>query len=843
MRLALCLFCSGAAALVLEVAWFRRLAQVSGATSVALAGVLAAVIGGMALGSLLVGRWADRVQRPTRLYAFLEIGVTLCALGSPWWIDWGAPVYVALADAPLARFGFSVLHLAPAAILMGGTLPALAAALDIAPERRGRALGALYAANTLGAVVGTLAAGFFLLPTVGLNGSMRWAAVGSGVAALVAWWAPLSRAGATTDAHGAPSSDARRAIALFAISGFLGMASEVGFTRGLVLVFGSSTYAFTTALAVFLFGIGVGGALGARLATPSRNAMRWLAGIVGLTAGLFAVAGMALYWLPRWYLEIYVGQGGIAAASAGTKFALSAVVLLPGALGLGAAFPFAARIAAAAQPGAGTGRLYGANTIASILGSTIAVYILVPTWGPHLAIAIPAVVVAALALALVPSRFGVACVILAGVGALPPSDVARERLAMGVYYAPGRYVAADGSIDDVAWNDGVDLPFTEYGREATVSLFRWYGTLSLLVDGKAVASQQSVQDVQHLELLGHLPMALHPRPERVLVVGLGLGTTYRAVLSHKPPELVVVEIEEAVANAIAALGVKPRNLVINDARLYLKANDEKFDVITSDPIHPWVRGGGDLYTREYFELCRARLRDDGVMCHWLPLYQMGLADVRAVARTFASVFHTDVYFAGTDLVLVGRRAANQPARDGVVLGEAVSRLRVAGHDATVRASANAALLTEDRLILEYSAPHHLESQELGSILRWVQTLWASPATPYGAILEAQIAQCDQDGAKVSAAIERALQQAPQHQFARRFAGEVYLQAAGSVQSEGFLKAARRYLGDDPRLLGVEADLRAKQGRRAEAAALYRRLLATQPDNVYVKRRLAHVTEE
>ena len=826
----------------MEVAWFRRLAQVAGATSVALAGVLAAVIGGMAIGSFLFGRVSDRVRAPGRLYAMLEAGVCACALLSPWWIDLAAPVYVALADAPFLRFLFSVVHLAPAAVLMGGTLPALAAALDVAPERRGRALGNLYAANTLGAVAGTALAGFALLPAVGLAASMRWAAAGAGIAALLAWTAPVTRAPtAASEAGDENAARVRRAVWLYAISGFLGMASEVAFTRGLVLVFGSSTYAFTATLAVYLLGIGAGGAIGARLATPERDALAWLGRIVAATAATLALAALALYHLPRLYMEIHLRLGTEAASGSLAKLGLSAAVLLPGALGLGLAFPFAVRVASAARAGAGTGLVYGANTLASILGSTAAVYLFVPAWGPHLAIVAPALVVAALAWWFVRSRVAVIALALVAVAFVGPSDVAEERLAMGVYYAPGRYVR-DNALDEEAWADGVDLPYTKYGREATVSLFRWYGTLSLLVDGKAVATQQSVGDVQHLELLGHLPMALHEKPERVLVVGLGLGTTYRAVASHEPPDLVVVEIEEAVADAVAELGLKPRGLEVQDARLYLKAHDEPFDVITSDPIHPWVRGGGDLYTKEYFELCLQRLGPGGVMCHWLPLYQMGFEDVRAVAATFAAVFHTEVYFAGTDLVLVGRREPAAAARDGVVMGESVRNLLVAGHDAVVAAAKGAPILTEDALRLEFSAPGHLDSTELPEILRWVAAMWKQPPVPYGALLDAQIAEYAGEGEALSAALARITKEAPEHEFGRRFVGERYLHYAGASNRESFLRAARRLLRDDPRLMGVEADLLAAQGKRAEAEKLYRKLLERQPGNRYVERRLARVTD-
>jgi spermidine synthase len=802
----LLLFFSGMSALVLEVAWFRRCAQLVGGTSIALAGVLAAVIGGMAIGAVIFGARADRSARPTRLYATLELGVTLCALLSPWWLTL------------VSGFFTSVLLLAPAAILMGGTLPALAAAA-------GRGLGWLYAFNTLGGVAGTLLAGFALLPAIGLDATMQVAACGSGLAALGGFLARGGRAPTREAAHGD-----RRALVLFAASGFLGMASEVAFTRQLVLVYGSSTYSFTTVLAVFLAGIGLGSAIGARLKVDPMQALRRT---VIFTGALFAVAAYGAVFLPRLYLEAFVRWGDAFGTGVAVKFALTSLVMLPGAIGSGLAFPFAVRAYARGEVGKATGKLYGANTLASIAGSTMAVFVFVPLLGPHRTVAAIAVVVALLAAG---SRLQWIVAGLVALTLLPQPPIARERLHVGVYYAPQRYIR-NGEIDHEAWEDGVDLPFTEFGREATVSLFRWYGPQSLLVDGKAVATEQSVGDVQHLELLGHLPMAMKPGA-RVLVVGLGLGTTYRAVESHRPAALRVVEIEEAVAKAVATLDLRPADLVVDDAR-HLLRNGDKYGVITSDPIHPWVRGGGDLYTREYFQLCRDALEPGGVMCHWLPLYQMGFDDVRAVARTFSEIFETTVYFAGTDLVLVGN--AVEPRRTATVFGEDLTVLTVCGHEALRGMTADAEVLTDDSLRLEFSAPRHLASPELAHILDWVQRLWGDPPEPYGAILSAQIAAARGDGEAMGNELERALKQAPQHAFAKRFAGETYLQAAAQYDSEGFLKRAATLLGpNDLRVAGVRADLYARTGREQAAAQIYRTLLTLEPDNTYIRRRLARV---
>jgi spermidine synthase len=853
-RLASLLFLSGAGALILEVAWFRRTAQVAGATSTAMGAVLAAVIGGMALGAHLLGGPADRARRPLRLYAALEGGVALGAMLSPHLLDLARGGFDALQHAPLAlaaplRFLLATVVLAPPAVLMGGTLPAVAAALRDPGSDRGRAIGLLYGMNTLGAVCGTFAAGFLLLPALGLAGTMRAGALLPAAAGAIAL---LARSGAASPAPppGPPAKDARRAIALYAVSGFLGLVAEVAFTRQLVLVFGSATYAFTTMLGIFLLGIGLGSVLGARLARRKGGHLALLETTVAVTAAVFALSGLLVYVLPRLYVEGYARFGGGFGVGLLVRVALSAIVLLPGALGLGAAFPLAAHLAAAGARGKGTGRLYAANTFASIAGSTAAVFWLVPALGPQHAAGAAALLAALVAAAQRPRLLLLAAV--TALGLLPPPAVARERLLSGVYFQPFNWMK-DGRVNEKYWREGVDVAFAEYGREATISVTRWYGTSSVLIDGKAEASNQILSDDLHLALLGHAPMAVHPDPDRVLIVGLGMGTTYRAVEAHAPKLARVVELEPAVVRAAALLGTRPREVVIADARAYLRATDERFDVITSDPIHPWVRGSGDLYTVEYLECCRARLAPGGVACLWVPLYQMGVRDVQETLRTFCAVFpEVSVFFGGQDLVAVGGERLGAPRRlEGEAreqlraLGaEDLAQLEVARRDRILAAVGQGPLLTEDALRLEYATPHQVEDPEREQCFLWVRDLWGEPPPPHGTMLLMRAAWA-RGGPELWDLLTQARKEARGDAHVRRVTGEMYLLAADASIRDGDLKrairlfqSARGYIPGDVRLLGLEADLREAQGNREAAAELLEQLLARDPGSRYLKRRIA-----
>jgi hypothetical protein len=309
-------------------------------------------------------------------------------------------------------------------------------------------------------------------------------------------------------------------------------------------------------------------------------------------------------------------------------------------------------------------------------------------------------------------------------------------------------------------------------------------------------------------------------------------------------------------DAAAHLDIRPRDLVIADARSYLRATTEKFDVITSDPIHPWVRGGGDLYTVEYFRACRDRLLPRGVACQWLPVYQMGVEDLRAVVRTFCDVFPAaQAYYGGGDLILVGMAKGPFPAPRVLPFGPAMqlrllgadplTDLLVADHERLAAAAGPGPLLTDDALRLEFSVPRYMDNHALADCFEWVYDLWGDPPEPYGHVLSAQIAQAEGDYPLTLLQLYNAAEAVPDHPFVTRYRGELSLFLADSDVRHGRLKnaaynlvRARLRLPNDDRVTGVEAELRIAEGKPAEAAALFEVLLKRAPDSAYLKRRLA-----
>jgi hypothetical protein len=276
-------------------------------------------------------------------------------------------------------------------------------------------------------------------------------------------------------------------------------------------------------------------------------------------------------------------------------------------------------------------------------------------------------------------------------------------------------------------------------------------------------------------------------------------------------------------------------------------------VITSDPIHPWVRGGGDLYTHEYFVSCRERLRPGGVACQWLPVFQMGVSDIRDIVRTFTAVFEkAAVYYGGGDLVLVGGTLGAPRAPRGEVraalerLGVAdLAVLEVAAGAALRAAAGDGPLLTDDALRLEFSTPRHLDNHALPDCLAWIRDLWGEPPAPYSALLAAREAEASEEYGKMRLMMARAREEAPKNAYVRRFAGENHLLWADYWIRRGELREgiyhlleAERDLGRDPRIEGIRAELRVAQGRNADAAEIFSGLLARYPDSAYLRRRIA-----
>ena len=550
LLLAICFFLSGATGLVYQIVWMRMLGLVFGHTVLATTTVLVAFMAGLALGSWLLARRAPRLKNLIAAYGWLEVGIGVyCAL-LPLLLAAAAAVYLALARGlalsygtfTLVQFVLVGLVLLVPTTLMGGTLPVLAQALTRDPGRLGRTVGALYAINTFGAVAGVAVAGYLLLPAIGNRWSLACAAAANLVVGALAIGyarfrpepAPVLAVDVTAPLPLTP--EGRATVLALGVSGAIAMVYEVGWTRALALIIGSSTYAFTAMLLAFLIGIAGGSALyswirGRRPATPGRFAVLQMA-IALSTAGAMLVYDR----LPALFLRGFAHSDAPAAVQL-TQIVVSIAALLLGTLFIGATFPCAVSAAArgAGRAGEDVGRTYAVNTLGAIAGSALAGLVLIPALGLH----------ASFRAALVGNLLLAVALFLG-----PPRPVRRRRqlaaalaiaLAVGAWFLPAwsRDVLSSGvavyaqQYQRLGWEQfrtrAVPKQILYYrdGPTATVTVHQESDNLFLRTNGKTDASTS--YDMVTQLMSGHLPMLLHPAAKQVLVIGIGSGVTAGAI--------------------------------------------------------------------------------------------------------------------------------------------------------------------------------------------------------------------------------------------------------------------------------------------------------------------------
>lgn len=723
-RLALplaCLVMSGMAGLVAEVVWSRALAALFGSALTATGLLLALFMGGLGAGSAIGGRIARRVRNPLAAFGAVELAIGLLILATPAFFAAVEPVVkrldIQLSDAmaPAVPALLTLPMLGPIVVLMGMTFPLF---LSFAAQSRatlGRDSGLVYGVNTLGAVAGTLLAGFWLLPRFGIANALRVAAsldmiVGLTAIAIALRSARGERARETDMPAEAVDSAARATsiripMAIAALGGFAALALEVAWFRALMLVFGSSVYAISLMLAAFLCGLSGGAILLARRREAGSEIRASLGRLHWQIAFSATLVTFLVQLVPVAYIAILEATGGAFAGIASSSFAVILVLIGLPTLLMGAALPLAIRLAvekrsehAASEAGA----VYAASSIGSCLGALSAGFVFVPAFGVRGTVAAAAVAsliasflsfrgsadAAARKLALQAAAL-VVVLWAAWLGNLLPWD---WRVLTGGYYAyahlytKNRGVAVGPMRRAVALAENPQLSagrpparFPEATDEGEQSLLFWRdGRLaqvavvqngpvrSLLLNGKADASN-AAGDMRTQLLLGHLPALLAPSTPsgEAMVIGLGSGVTAGAVASWPYEKVSAAEIEPMVARAARYFdrengGVldNPRvELRVDDARRILDRSPGGLRLITSEPSNLWMSGVSLLFTREFFELAASRLDDRGVFCQWLHLYQVGADDVRTLFASMGDSFpHMIVFVDETDLLIVASKS-------------------------------------------------------------------------------------------------------------------------------------------------------------------------------------------
>ena len=656
-------FLTGTAALVYETVWIRLLARLVGSDAVALAVVLAIFMGGMGLGAWLFARPARAALRPERLFALLEIGVGVWAALSPWLLPLFSPV-----EGFTGRALLGALFLLPPTLAMGATFPLMGRLTIRLASEAGSETSAFYGANTLGAATGAMLGPLLLMPLVGLSGALWIAAGVDFLAAALAlrWFRGAPALELTAPERPAPLFDPVLLATL--LMGCCGLALEVILVRLLVTVTGASVYAYAIVLGVFLAGIGLGSAQLVQRRTGTKRRLVADASTLSRCALFLPVFALLGLLALRWQLgetdlfgplqnRMPSGAGIVRLWASHALFA--ALALLPPALALGAALPSAAaellQRHPEISPESALSRVYAFNTAGALGGSLFAAFFLLPELGPRAGLAL-VLGLALLAGSIVPGRRGkevlLAVVAVLLVGATHVTLVGGGSQQATVLYV-GRDSLATVSVEEV--------------RTSHDGLLR-----ALRVNGKVVATSAPV-DLRLQRFLGQVPALLHGDVKRAAVIGMGTGMTAGSLLDFPTlEELLVIEISPAVPIAAShfsswngALLFDERTQVrVADGRHAMALSEERWDLITSDPIHPWTRGSSDLYSLEHFTAMAKHLAPGGVASQWLPLYQLSEEDVKTVIATWCAAFpHTSAWLTAYDLALVGSEEPLPGERD------------------------------------------------------------------------------------------------------------------------------------------------------------------------------------
>jgi spermidine synthase len=786
-------FVSGVIGLVYQIVWLRQLTLIFGSTAYASSAVLSTFMGGLALGSYWAGRHADRWRGPALgTYGLLELGVAAYASLLPWLLERATPL-LELAwrfggdrhFALLGLFKFSAIAILilPATTLMGATLPVLSRVAAQSTGSVGAGVGALYAVNTFGAVVGTVTAAFVALPSFGMRRTLLANLALNVVVGAVAWAVGRRSDGAESvpgTSSEAPTPVPRSSwipVLAFAASGFGAMVLEVAWTRGLALVLGSSVYAYASMLTAFLLGLTSGAGAAAYFLKRRRAADPRLVLAAALAAaGLLSFAAAhTIQALPRLFGEVYFRLDPSPEGWWLAQLGIALCVMFPTTFALGWVFPVVLEAVGGgrARVASSVGSVYAANTLGTILGAASGGFLLIPLLGVGTTLAAVAVGQLLLGAALLPGSaagtpsrrrtwavIGVALAVLCA-AFRPGWDVLM--MNSGVYM---NIQDVDASGGWESFQRGIrtnnELVYARDGLTASILVARQpeFDNLYLAVNGKIDASSRV--DLETQVMAGQLPLLFHEAPLDVLIIGLASGITARSVATHPVERIRVVEVEPAMIEAARQFAPynhdvldDPRlTLSINDARNELQFNSMSYDVIISEPSNPWMTVASNLFTEDFFRIARTRLRPGGVFGQWVQTYSLTPENSRSILAAFHRSFPHVLVFEtlnGIDLLLIGsdqplvldvdvleRRSSSlwvrtDLARVGIHSGLDIVAMLQTGGAALNDVVRGATVNTDDGGIVEFSAPKSLYLDTQDANLAMLQGSGADPLAVVAAL--------------------------------------------------------------------------------------------------------------
>ena len=887
----ICFFLSGVAALLYEVVWVRMLTQIFGSTAYAVATVLAGFMAGLALGSFVFGRIVDRERNYLQLYGWLELGIGIygflvphvfkAAFGIYGKLFWLHQISPFVFNCALFLLAFSLL--AVPTFLMGATLPVLSRFFVKSLSQLGRRIGDLYGTNTLGAVVGCGVAGYFLIPTLGIRGTLYSAAVLNVVIAVfiiaLDWLRNQDNAAVTAPSESPhepavvtrPTWVGWLILVAIGLSGMAAMIFENAWTHALTMIIGGSVYSFTTMLLTFLVGLATGGYLYSRT-FGNRLVQATSFGLIELGVGAAALTTIPLFEkLPLIFVRLHAGFGDSFPLFLAIQVAVSFLVMFPSTLLFGMTFPLVVRLFAQNlyKVGSSVGTIYAVNTLGAIAGAFAGGFVLLPLFGIQHSIVIGAFINLAIGYLLIvadphPGRArrlalgsiaAVALLVLAL--RLPKWDPRILTSGVTVYASRYKGLPTDSLRLEEMRQDEV-LYYRE-GLTATVSVHRPHKDyLYLKTNGK---TDGSFGDSLTMLLTGYIPMFLKPDAKEVAIIGLGTGMTVKAVGTFPVESIRVLEIEPAMVEAAAFFETKiggilkdPRvKIIASDGRNYMLATPQMYDLIISEPSNPWIAGIASLFTQDFYAVAKQKLKPGGIFAQWIHVYSMSPDDFRMVLRTFAEAFpNLSVWnMQESDFLLIGSSsplAFDYPRAQKIFAANQILRADFATFGFTdpyalrgfyrmskkeLAAFAEGAdLNSDDNVRLEFSAPRSLgkPTSELNRGL--MQPHWIAPSwEPFkDQVSQAQHHYFIAQSYYANGAYERAFAEVSLAiGMDAKNAGHYLLQSrilAMMDRPDAAFEAAKKAVDIDPKVNEAELLALCEDFYSRDAAVIYKRIIET-----------------
>ncbi len=660
-----CFFLSGAIGLAYEICWIRKASLVFGSAMLALSTVLAVFFGGLALGSYIFGKYSQKVSRPLKIYAMLEMGLGVLALLSPIMFIaadslFGLFYHSIFRSFPLVsltRFILVSLILIAPTMLMGGTLPLFCRQYVFSKNRISLSVGLLYGVNTLGAAVGCALCGFFMIPNIGINVTIYLCGILNILIGSVIWNLPLvtpnrqvlevqKKTNTIKSFSSTPAIQRFWTISvgfLFFLSGFVILGNEIIWSRYLSLIVYNSVYTYTLTITVILLGIVVGSALTANFF--DRTVRRpFIFGSLQIAIGITVMAALML---PSYFWSSVIDSTDLT-----TLLGLVCVVLFLPAVLSGISFPLAIRMVVEdpSKAGSGVGMMTAINIAGGIAGSLIVGFFLLPILGLQKSIMI--ITAISLLIGFISwlflessrppiSRYMIIILISMSWWAIP--FVTGTKL-------PEDFLASQGQLIDC-----------REGTSSFVSVIKKGKELQLAVD----RAWQGSDRIGHQVMAAHVPMLLHPDPKKILVIGLGAGQTPSRFLMYDIEYLECVEIEPEVIQLTKEYfpsdWMKDRRtrLIVEDGRSYITHIKKKFDVISIEVGQVYRPGVAPFYTFDFYHRARLRLNQNGIICQFVPISFFTTKEFQTVVATFLDAFPQSVLWYNTqELLLIGTLSEN-----------------------------------------------------------------------------------------------------------------------------------------------------------------------------------------